>query len=231
MQAQDNNNNGVPSSEQKVLQLTVNNVQYKWYEEYISGKQIRELTGLPETSLESLLFLSIPRPWEDELINNDTVVNLARPEIEHFYSKNVLLLTINGKEYTWDKEYITGIEIKQLAEIAPSDELFLSIKKPWDDELIGNDTRVNLARPGIESFYSKKVEYKFFVDKQEYKTSSEKLTVRQILVDFAKKAEATNTLAEKQQGTFHEYKDLNELIVLSQVRHFVTFSNEPTTVS
>ena len=33
--------------------------------------------------------------------------------------------------------------------------LFLIIEKPWENELILNETRVNLARQGIEEFISK----------------------------------------------------------------------------
>ena len=150
-----NNNSGENPENGKVLLFTVDGKEYKWNDEYIFGHEIRTIAGAPAESPESKLFLAVARPWEDELIENTTRVNLARPEIEHFYLKNILLLIINSKEYTWDKEYITGAEIKQLAGIALGDELFLSIRKPWEDELILNETRVNLARPGIESFYSK----------------------------------------------------------------------------
>jgi len=149
------NNAGDNLNNEKALPFTVDSKEYKWNDEYIFGHEIRTIAGAPAESPESKLFLAVARPWEDELIENNTRVNLARPEIEHFYLKNILLLVINEREYTWDKEYITGAEIKKLAGIGLSDELFLSIRKPWDDELILNETKVNLARPGIESFYSK----------------------------------------------------------------------------
>ena len=69
--------------------------------------------------------------------------------------KNSLPLTINGKEYRWDKQYITGSEIKELGKIPADDELFLKIKEPWTDEKIEDKTEVDLARPGIEHFFSK----------------------------------------------------------------------------
>lgn len=68
--------------------------------------------------------------------------------------KAALHLTINGKEYEWHQEYITGAEIRILDNIPAEDEIFLAIKKPWEDEPIPDDKQVNLARPEIEHFYS-----------------------------------------------------------------------------
>lgn len=73
--------------------------------------------------------------------------------------KEVLPLTINGKKYEWQQEYITGAEIKKLGNINAEDEIFLAIKKPWEDEQIPDDKQVNLARPEIEHFYSKDKDY------------------------------------------------------------------------
>lgn len=73
--------------------------------------------------------------------------------------KEVLPLTINGKKYEWQQEYITGAEIKKLGNINAEDEIILAIKKPWEDEPIPDDKQVNLARPEIEHFYSKDKDY------------------------------------------------------------------------
>jgi hypothetical protein len=82
-------------------------------------------------------------------------VDLARPGIEQFYIKQKLKYTIDGKEFKSDKQYIKGLQIRKVGEIPDHDLIFLSIKGPWEDELIGNDDIVDLARPGIEHFYSK----------------------------------------------------------------------------
>lgn len=71
-----------------------------------------------------------------------------------------LHLTINGKEYEWHQEYITGAEIRILNDIPAEDEIFLAIKKPWEDEPVPDDKQVNLARPEIEHFYSKEKDHK-----------------------------------------------------------------------
>lgn len=76
------------------------------------------------------------------------------------HEKPLLELTINEKKYEWHQEYITGAEIRKLGNIPSEDELFLSIKKPWEDEPIPDDKQVNLARPKMEHFYSKEKDYK-----------------------------------------------------------------------
>lgn len=228
----DNYNTGINPEGNPFLSFTVDGKEYKWHEQYINNRQIRELTGAPKDSLESLLFLAVARPWEDELIDDSNPVDLARPEIEHFYFKNILLLTINGKEYTWNKQYITGAEVKHLGNIDLEDDLFLSIKKPWDDEPVTNDKQINLARPGIEHFHSKKaIIYTFFIAKKEYHTKEQKLSPREILRDFAKVDFASNTLAEKNSTGYNEFKNLDELLDLTHVRHFVIFNNDSTQVS
>jgi hypothetical protein len=149
------NSNKNTGASDNVLLFTVDGKEYQSREQYINGAEIRQVAGAPEESSESKLFLSVKHPWIDELIQNDKAVDLARPEIEHFYFRNILLLIINGKQYVWDKEYITGAEIKKLGAIPDQDELFLAIKKPWPDEPVPDDKEINLARPGIEHFYSK----------------------------------------------------------------------------
>jgi hypothetical protein len=74
--------------------------------------------------------------------------------------ENKLSLTIDGKHYEWHQQYITGAEIKKLGNIPVENEVFLAIKKPWEDEPILDDTRVDLARPEVEHFYSKDKHFK-----------------------------------------------------------------------
>ena len=79
------------------------------------------------------------------------------------HHKEALVLTINGKKHEWHHEYISGAEIRKLGEIPLEDEIFLGIKKPWEDEPIPDDKQVNLARPEIEHFYSKDKEFKITI--------------------------------------------------------------------
>jgi hypothetical protein len=226
-----NTNKNQAGAEGNVLLFTLDGKKYESLKQYPTGAEIRKIANSPEESAESMLFLAITPPWKDELIKTEESVNLAREGIEHFYIKNILLLTINDRPYSWDKEYITSAQIKQLGGVPLEDELFLSIRGPWKDEPLPNEKEVNLARPGIESFYSKKPVYTFYIEKKVFTTSEQFLTVRQLLVDFAKVDPGCNTLAEKKSGGFDEFKNLEEKLDLSHVRHFTVFNNTPTSVS
>jgi len=81
--------------------------------------------------------------------------------MKHDYQNNedkVLHLMINENNYKWEQQYITGAQVRQLGNIPHSDKLFLAIKRPWEDELISDETKIDLARPGIEKFFSSHVD-------------------------------------------------------------------------
>jgi hypothetical protein len=94
--------------------------------------------------------------------------------------------------------------------------------------------QVNLKEPGIEKFITEQKEYIFFVQVVkdiEYKTRHAHLTVRKILEEYAKVDPNENTLAEKQTSGVHEFPNLSEELDLKHIRHFIVFSERPTTVS
>lgn len=80
---------------------------------------------------------------------------MQKEEQKNEHGKHILHLAINGKQYEWSQQYITGVEIRKLGNIPLDDDVFLAIKKPWEDEPITDEVKVNLARPEIEHFYSK----------------------------------------------------------------------------
>lgn len=71
-------------------------------------------------------------------------------------NEHKLRLRINGESYEWNHQYITGSEIRNLGNIPQDEKILLAIKRPWEDEPIFDNTKVDLARPGIEHFYSVK---------------------------------------------------------------------------
>lgn len=102
------------------------------------------------------------------------------PTGEH--DKRVLYLTINGKQYEWHQQFITGAEIRKLGDIPQDDELFLSVKKPWEDEMITDENQVNLARPEIEHFFSKDAFYTILIDRLQFKVRQQCMTGKEILI-------------------------------------------------
>jgi hypothetical protein len=136
------------------LILIIEGKEFPWKEQFITGMEVKELRGLPTNSE---LYLSIAEPWKDELVRNEDKVDLARQGIESFYIKQRLKYSINGQAFESNKQYIKGSEIRKQGNVPADDQVFLSIKGPWEDELIKDEDWVDLARPGIEQFYSKEV--------------------------------------------------------------------------
>ena len=96
--------------------------------------------------------------------------------------KNVLHFTLNGKEYQWHEQYITGADVRKLGNIPKEDEIFLKIKEPWKDELITDDTKVDLARPGLEHFFSKPKEVIIVVNGTPHKWEKLKISFKEVII-------------------------------------------------
>lgn len=139
--------NGLP------LTLIIEGHEFEWAKQYITGKEARFLAGLSDNAD---LYLSIADPWDDEPIDLETQVDLAREGIESFYVRHPLTLSIEGKVYQWKKQYISGTEIRKLGNLEVEDKILLMLQKPYEDETIEDNTQVNLAREGIEHFRIKK---------------------------------------------------------------------------
>ena len=91
-------------------------------------------------------------------------------------------LSINGELYAWDHPNITGAEIRNLGNIPSEDDIFLVYPTPKADELIPDDKKVNLARPGIEQFYSKAKIVTILVNGTQHKWENEKIRFKEIIV-------------------------------------------------
>ena len=144
-----NNNQGeAHSPKPKVpLQFVIEGKEYETFDQYRTGAELKQLAGIP---LDTELFLSISKPYQDELIENEKQVNLARPETEYFFVKKKLQFFI-----TWYKQHIRGVQIRELGNIPPEEEIFLDLKEGWQDDQILDDEVIDLARPGKEKFFSK----------------------------------------------------------------------------
>jgi hypothetical protein len=135
------------------ITLVVCGKEYQWDYQFIKGIQIKDLAGLPENAG---LYLSVNEPWDDEPVANNDQIDLAREGIEYFYIRQPLKLIVNGQEYEWKHQYISGFELKRLVGRDGLDEAVLLLSKPYEDEVITDTARVDLARPGIEHFRVRK---------------------------------------------------------------------------
>lgn len=163
------------------LKFVVEGKEYETFDQYKTGAELKQLAGIP---LDTELYLSINKPYEDELIENEKRVNLARPETEYFFVKKKLEFFINGNPFTWYKQYIRGIQIRELGNIKPEDEIFLDIKDGWQDDQIMDDEVVDLARPGKERFISKpkQTDFTIIVNAREKAWRGENISFEEVVV-------------------------------------------------
>lgn len=156
------NNIGAPYTHKlkHPLQFVIEGKKYETFDQYLTGVELKQLAGIP---LDTELFLSIKKPYADELIENEKSVNLARPETEYFFVKKKLEFFINGEPFTWYKQFINGLEIRELGKIPHDHNIFLDIKEGWADDQIMDDEIVDLARPGRERFFSKPKQTEFTI--------------------------------------------------------------------
>ena len=107
--------NSNPEHGKSVLHFTFNEKRYEWHQEYITGAELRKLGNI---TADDEIFLAIKKPWKDEPIPNDKPVNLARPEVEHFYSKDKhfkVVLMVNLEAKPWTEKTITFEQVIVLA--------------------------------------------------------------------------------------------------------------------
>jgi hypothetical protein len=101
--------------EKKFLEFDINGQRYEWFQQYITGSEVRKLGNIPANQE---IFLKIKEPWEDEVITDETKVDLARPGLEHFFSQEApkdVKIIVNGREKPWDKRQISFKEVVELA--------------------------------------------------------------------------------------------------------------------
>jgi hypothetical protein len=75
--------------------------------------------------------------------------------LNFFFLRPLLKFKINDILVNWNEQFITGLQIRNLGNISSDAKVYLKIKGKFDDDIITDNEKVDLARPGIEKFYSK----------------------------------------------------------------------------
>lgn len=88
-----------------------------------------------------------------------------------------------------------------------------------------------MSEESIKEHEKKPKKIKFLIDKEQFETEERELSVRTLLVDFAKEDPATTTLALKVGNDYKKYANLDELVSMKNGMKFVVFHNDPTPVS
>lgn len=71
----------------------------------------------------------------------------------------------------------------------------------------------------------------FFIDAEKFETEKRELSVRALLVDFAKEDPTKTTLALKDGRELIKFTDLAQMIKMKNGMKFIVLHNDPTPVS
>jgi len=159
-----------------------------------------------------------------------------KPHPLHDPGKVILYrIKIDEQYYDVRHSHLSGEKILALADKQPAHSVLKQkIKHEGESKLITihPEEVVDFTKLGIEKFITEVREYEFFIDQRPvFKTPHSHLSVRTILVEFVKVDPTKELLAEKQDGGFKEFKNLDEELNLTHIRHFTLFDIEPTPVS
>src|SRR5579862_7923726 len=120
-----------------------------------TGNQIAEAARfLPEQQAAVLHFLP---DGELEDIRRTQTVDLTSGDRRFVVveTDRIYPLTSNGERFEWPSRLISGAVVRRLGKVSPEEELFLD--RPGEpDRPIGARELVDLGKPGIEAFVSRK---------------------------------------------------------------------------
>jgi hypothetical protein len=104
----------------KILKFTVNEQIFIAPSQFLTGKQIKEMAKIPA---DVDLFLVVPG-YMDELINDEKVVNMARPGIERFVARKHMEqeIIVNGRRMKFANDNISYDEVVHLAFPQPASQ-------------------------------------------------------------------------------------------------------------
>ncbi|WP_425291211.1 multiubiquitin domain-containing protein [Spirosoma linguale] len=159
------------------LAITFQTKKFTWLQQYATGAELKKLFGLKP---EQELYQSLIDPWDDVLVANDESINLARPGAERFFIRQPLEFQLDDQKLAWDKPFITGLELRKVGRVEEGDEIWLSVARPYKDELITDSKRVDLTPDGIEKFFVVKLEVVIRINNVEHKIRRGTYTVTQL---------------------------------------------------
>ncbi len=116
-------NEGADLTTAKGTKLKIDGKVYNWYEQYITGAEIKKLANI---HLDSQLWVAITKPREDVKIEDDEKIDLARPGIEHFFSKpadTTVKIKINKDDFRVEPGVYTVVELKNIGGVALGHDL------------------------------------------------------------------------------------------------------------
>ena len=133
---------------QKIFIIRIDETEYEWPEEKITGAQLRRLPATPIPSDRDLFEVVPGRP--DRKIKDDDTVEVQdgrnvfttrKDDPEH----QVFTIRIDRAEYEWPEEKITGTQLRRLPPTPiPSDRDLFQVVPGYPDRKIKDDDTVEV---------------------------------------------------------------------------------------
>jgi hypothetical protein len=147
-----------------------------------TGEQLAKAAGFEPARLATVLHFLADGELED--IRPTETVDLATDE-ERFVvveSDRSFLFTVDGERFDWPVHLISGGTVRKLGNIPDDRELLLDGEHERD-KVISRHELVDLARPGIETFKSRKRTWELNVQGVPVISDAPSIVVRNALVD------------------------------------------------
>ena len=91
---------------------------------------------------------------------------------------------VDGLNYSTKQQFVTGLEIRQLAGLTADAELYVDMPHGWQDHFISCEDHIDLGKPGVEKFITLRKKIVIFVNGTPYDYNKEKVSFEKI-VEFA----------------------------------------------
>ena len=127
---------------QKMSIIRIDESEYEWSEEKITGAQLRRLPPTPIPSDHDLFQVVPGRP--DRKIKDDDTVEV-HDGLNLFTTRKVFTLRIDRTEYEWSEEKITGAQLRRLPPTPiPADRDLFQVVPGHPDRKIKDDDTVEV---------------------------------------------------------------------------------------
>ena len=88
---------------------------------------------------------------------------------------------VDGLHFSIKQQFVTGLEIRQLAGLPADTKLYLDMPHGWQDHYVSPDDKIDLAKPGIENFITLKHKVVIIVNGTPYEYSESKVSFEKIV--------------------------------------------------
>lgn len=128
---------------------------YEVSDPVITGRQL--LDEARKRPVDEHLIFQFLHNGQLEEIRLDETVDLRQPGLEKFLtfrSDRSFTLVIDGRRFSWGAPMITGLKLKQLAQVDPKTYGIWLEVRGCEDRLVADDELVDLQAKGVERFFT-----------------------------------------------------------------------------